>query len=177
MSHDDMVTRIIGYYHRATPAQRVQGRAWYRRTAAMMAGYSRHGWTAQQAAEVFASYSVNTAWSLNIRYASRHLRGNVPSTLGQNVRRSQAILDGTGTLDTLVKDAKKLKIRNFARNLAGCTSSVTVDRWAMLVATGEKRVPEGAEYEAVAAAYREAARMVGETPADVQAITWVLVRE
>jgi hypothetical protein len=82
-----------------------------------------------------------------------------------------------GYIGDVVKDAGALKVRAFAMACSGDLSAVVVDRWAMYCATGEKRVPSGDEYRMIAQCYTEVAAMVGETPADLQAILWVALRD
>jgi hypothetical protein len=125
--------------------------------------------------------------------------------LGMIVDKCRAIVSVTSETDidrALTSDPLNRKIVSFRRNLAGDTHTVTVDRWAFRVATqfsdcefggsapcarnrkgmltgrGHKcgRVPTGAEYEAMADAYRLVASEFAESPADTQAITWCVVR-
>jgi hypothetical protein len=74
------------------------------------------------------------------------------------------------------------KVRAFYANIMGDTDAVTVDVWAARVATGltgkaaERAIGTAKRYADVADAYRHAARILGVTPREVQAATWVAAR-
>jgi hypothetical protein len=69
------------------------------------------------------------------------------------------------------------KVTAFVAAIMGDRTSVVVDIWAYRVATnkGTKAIGNRA-YKAVAAAYMEAARITGEDPRDIQAITWLVAQ-
>jgi hypothetical protein len=92
------------------------------------------------------------------------------------------ILAGENTIDVLKGD----KTRNFAQVIANPTDqcAVVVDRHAFDVAINEVtndkirgQLKNKGEYDKFANAYREAARIVGASPSQVQAVTWVVWRE
>ncbi len=64
----------------------------------------------------------------------------------------------------------------------GDVEAVTVDRWAARAAldvdddTARRLLNRAAGYETIAAMYREAARVVGIAPRELQAIVWCQVR-
>lgn len=172
---------ILHYWQQADTATVAEGRAWYPSIARTIRRESRaSGYSVAQVAAVYAANSINTPWARNIELASRAIaeRGMTGGTLGMVVRKVNAILQGADIDTTLTADPNNRKIVNFRRNLSGDYQSVTVDRWAHRVATRGERsdVPTGATYEAIATAYRNVAAMVGETPATVQAVTWVVAR-
>jgi hypothetical protein len=74
------------------------------------------------------------------------------------------------------------KVRAFYSNIMGDTDAVTVDTWAVRVATGrtgkhaEWTIGTKRRYAAVADAYRRAAVILGVDPRTVQAATWVAAR-
>ncbi len=69
------------------------------------------------------------------------------------------------------------KVRSFYANISGDQNAVTVDAWAQRIAGYE--YPNGLapnKYDHYADAYRDAARRAGESPATMQAITWIAYR-
>lgn len=177
----DYVASIRHYWAQADAATVAEGRAWYPAIVRTVRREARaSGYSVAQVAAVYAANSINTPWDRNQTLASRAIaeRGMVGGTLGMVVRKVNAILAGEDIDSTLTADPNNRKIVNFRRNLSGDYESVTVDRWAHRVATmGERSdVPTGATYEAIADAFRTVARELGETPATVQAVTWVVAR-
>ncbi len=177
----DYVASILHYWEQADETAIREGREWYpsiHRTIRREARKS--GLSVAQVAAIYAANSINTPWKRNVELASRAVaeRGMTGGTLGMVVRKVNAIVAGADIDSTLTSDPNNRKIVNFRRNLSGDYASVTVDRWAHRVATRGERsdVPTGATYEAIAAAYRTVADMLGETPATVQAVTWVVAR-
>lgn len=191
------------------------GNAWYPGMAAIMNAHAdATGLTVAQCAAIYAANSINTPWQRNIALASGALSdyaaGIAPfangGTLGMIIRKCHAVIAATddSALDNILSaDKRNYKVKNFRRNLAGDYDAVTVDRWAVRVATnwadcefrgsapcardkksgrltghghGCAYVPVGAEYLAMADAYRTVAAEFGETPAATQAITWCVVR-
>lgn len=169
-----MTKRIAAMRQAADAGQVAAGRAWYP-AARELAAAAGHGDVRNGAGKI-AALSLNTAWKENARKARQLAAGetvkHVPLAMGY-----LAALD-TGADFADVLPAGK-KIWCFAHNLAGDLSHVTVDRWAVRIATGSmscmgKLTP--AQYECVAEAYRRAAAKFGEPPAETQAITWVVAR-
>lgn len=173
---------ILRVWETASPAERADGRDWYpaaNRLAMELDGSS----TGRVGAGVLAALSPITGWAQNVTLARRafaagRLEGG---TLGTSVRRANAILDGADPLDVLGGD----KVRNFFAAIAdpACTVSVCVDRHAHDVAVGrvctdaDRRVLGRVDgYASFARAYARAGAVLGETPATVQAVTWVAWR-
>jgi hypothetical protein len=178
---NDYESSILHYWRQADDTVVAEGRAWYPSIVRTIRKSARtSGYSVAQVAAVYAANSINTPWARNLALAERAITdgGMVGGTLGMVVRKVNAILQGADIDSTLTSDPRNLKIVNFRRNLSGDYQSVTVDRWAHRVATMGARddVPTGATYEAIATAYRNVAAMLGETPATVQAVTWVVAR-
>lgn len=164
------------------------GRAWYPGMAAIMAAHADEtGLTPRQCAAIYAACSINTPWARNLSLAAGALADYAAGreafatggTLRMVIEKVYGILTGADIDTTLAADPNNHKLRSFTRNLSGDYDAVTVDRWAMRVAYGLTDggyVPSGAEYDAIADAYRIVAAEFGETPADLQAITWCAIR-
>jgi len=172
------VANIIAVFQSADHSAHVAGTRWYRVArdhAASMA--THHNVSLETAAAVIAHTSAGTSWSVNLRAANDVLGyGDTP----EPIYRANVIRALTAVVsDTPIATLKGLKTRNFALNILGNENAVTIDRWALRVATGEydqnalKRV--GA-YDAMARCYRIAAKRCGVSPSTMQAITWVAIR-
>lgn len=162
------------------PGLYAQGETWYANAwqwCQRMA--QRYPYTPHQIAGVVAALSPQVSWERNLTLATsaldRHMVGL--ELLGQtqdNLGKAQAILDGVEPLDAL----GGLKVRAFYQCIisAGETDQVCVDRHAVAAyyAPGDvvwaSLTPK--RYAIVAAAYTEAAAVLGVTPAQCQAIVW-----
>lgn len=181
-THDDMVANIVRTFRAATDSQIREGAEWYANAhtfaLALAAG---HDGNIDTAAGVIAALSPQTPWSRNVTLASRlYAEGALTSgSLGLSLRNAAAVYAGADWRDVFGPNA--LKIRNFAACIANPTSAdaVCVDRHAVAIAADDASVKTvtTAQYRKVAAAYVEAARIVGFSPSQVQAITWVSWRE
>lgn len=171
-----MVRRLLALYADTPENVRAAGREWYREGAATVAaigGELEH----ERAAAIVAALSPRVRWRTNVRMAARIIAGAEVGGLPRNIAKAEAIRDGAEPETAL--GARAFKVRAFWRNLAGDGDAVTVDVWAQRAATGRRDdAPPGTarQYDAIADAYRAAARIVGERPCDFQAIIWLSVR-
>jgi hypothetical protein len=177
----DYVESILTVYDKATPADIADGADWYPAMFRLMREHSHvSGLSVRQCAAIYAATSINTPWRRNLVLAAEAIAnfGLQGGTLGMVVRKVNAIIAGDDIDTTLTSDPANRKIVNFTRNLSGDYDAVTVDRWAHRVATNGERgdVPTGKLYEAIADAFREAARLRNVNPATMQAVTWVVAR-
>jgi hypothetical protein len=172
------VEHILAEYARATDKQRVDGRAWYPAAGAIIDGLA--SWADVEpgtVAAVVAALSPRNPWRWNIQDSAailHHARhgGALPKVTTFNDNRDKAIAFVNGAADW---KSSALKVRSFVRNMTGDAHAVTVDVWAIRVASGGalSTVENDADYRAAEAAYRHAAVIVGETPRDLQAIVWL----
>lgn len=165
--------------------------------------------TVAQVAAIYAATSINITWARNMELAARAIadfadgimwtvrpctsdkpckrvkrgltclgHGTGYGTIGTVVRKVGAIMRGAN-IDATLSSGSNYKLANFAANLAGDYSRVTVDRWAYRIATGDNEgvtVPTGKLYIELAAAYVEAAKLRNVNPATMQAATWCAIR-
>ena len=176
----DYEANIRAAFDAATPDDLAKGLRWY--ANAQREGRAV-GPTLHRGVGVIAALSPMQAWDVNIELARKlaklHAEGAPMPTTGfgfkKNVAKAWAILDGTKPLDAL----RGPKVRSFYRNMLGCSTSVTVDRWAVRIAMGDPKhdgtVPSG-EYDAMADAFRSVADDLGMTARELQAATWTWVR-
>lgn len=177
--HDTMVRNITRAFRKATPAHMAAGLGWYAEAYRVAAQI----WPERPdlAAGVIAALSPRCQWSTNQVWAAAVVHaartGQACPAVHTTAMRAHAwrIANGEAPLDVL----NGPKVRAFWANIMGDTNAVTVDVWAVFVATGSKdaaQISTPARYAAVAAAYRRAAAILGVTPREVQAATWVAAR-
>lgn len=191
VSHGDMVANILhvhdsGYF--AAPDLYVSGERWYADAHYICKAFAAEsGYSLEQCAAVFSIFSPLKPVKENIRLAARMIesRGTMNSgTFSTHIRKAQAILalDRPVSLDDIASKRHE-KTRNFYLGIVarGENDTVCVDRHAYCIAvnsredTGDVRLNVG-EYNAIAAAYRDAAAQRGISPAQMQAIVWTVWR-
>lgn len=169
---------IMDTLTRASDNEVVEGLHWYDKTRELANEWADGDiW---KGAGVIAAYSPLTPWWRNLQLAKDSLLTGIanPKSLGSNVRKAQAILDGAPVLPTL----NGPKLTAFASAIADPDSRlVTVDQHAYSVAMGEHFFTRNAKfgvrvYRDIAQAYTECADFVGIAPYQLQAITWVTWR-
>jgi hypothetical protein len=165
---------------RSTYADQAQGREWYA-TAGLIAQSiaDEANMEQERAAAVMAALSPRNKWERNIDDARRFClaRGAeqrpTTSTFHTCANRAWAIVNGGDWHEIL----RGPKVRSFVANLTGNLQVVTVDSWAIRVATlwAKDEVREK-EYRLIEAAYQKLADSYGLEPAQLQAITWVTIK-
>lgn len=172
------VSNILATYARATDDQKARGTSWYL-TANQLATLISDGHT-RKGAGVIAALSANKSWPENTRLATRALStGTASGHVGNAIGKATAIMNGVDPVDVLPMDAKT---GNFFLCIDNPThpTAVCVDRHAHDVAVGrrfgndDRGLSSKGRYNALADAYRKAAKSLGMAPATLQAITWVV---
>jgi hypothetical protein len=169
------VDNIVNRYRSATADQLAKGHAWYpvAHDLAVMVGNG----DATTGAGVIAALSANKGWSENVRLAVDAGNGDVHGHTGSNLDKVRAILRGIAPANVLPMSAKT---GNFFLNILDPTdaSAVTIDRHAHDIAVGEvfgntdRGLSNPNRYAILRDAYIEAARILGQLPSAVQAVTW-----
>ena len=183
--HVSMVANILDAYNRATPEQAIAGAQWYS-VAHALAGALCDGDTDRGAA-IIAVLSPVLHWDKNAAHAVVAARANTRRPAGvltKNWVKAKACRVRGADLDTIVKGKK---VRAFWLCIASNGTdpyAVCVDRHAVAIACGRfldsedaGRAVNGKRYDRVADAYRDAAALVGVSPATMQAVTWVVWRD
>ncbi len=177
-----MVANIIAVYKSATAEQIETGLSWYSDALGICQDFAQvHGVTVEVAAGVFAALSPQNSYGANINLARRFLAsgGTLDSGyLGLGLRKARDIYNGADILPILNGD----KTMHFYRSIiSGGEDGVCIDRHAYCIAVGERvtTIPtlKGKRYAEIVKAYERAARALGESPARVQAVTWVAWRQ
>lgn len=173
----EAVANILDAWNGATDSDRAAGATWYasaKHHAETMAESA--GIATEAAAAVIAHLSPRTSWARNVAGAYALIEtGVAPNCIGANADRARVALAAEDPMSTLHGP----KTAAFARNILGDEDAVTIDVWAVRIATGtvaENALRRVGAYESLARAYRLAARRVGVTPAVMQATTWVATR-
>ena len=175
---EQVVKRISRVFNKATQQDIVEGMAWYDEAGRLVEwlAYSSP-YTANQVAAAMAHLSPRLRWSQNVDSVTDLVtKGTLPNyVMSSPASRAHRALVAADPEATFGK--KALKTLNFSRNILGCVNSVTVDVWAANVAgVAESELKLVGVYEAIAHCYRLAAKRAGIHPAQMQAITWIVVR-
>lgn len=170
-----LVDRIMRVYARATEDDILAGKGWYAEAQAVARELSENAdISVTAAAAVIAHLSPRCPWERNIAMARELVYTGTTRGLGDNIRKARAAMVADDAWSTFGKGPKT---RAFASNILGDEHAVTVDIWAARIAgITEHQLGLVGVYEAVAHAYRLAAKRVGITPAQMQAITWCVIR-
>lgn len=175
------VRNIIRTFESATADQEKRGREWYTR-AREVADMISEG-DVRAGAGVIAALSVQKAWPLNMTMARRTFEARRPSGHTQDaLRKATKILAGADPADVLPMTSKTGMFFRTIMN-PDDPDAVVIDRHAHDVAVGERYgstdrgLSSRTRYATLAHAYREAARILGELPSTVQAVTWLVQSE
>lgn len=175
VTHATIVRRILATFDRATPADIEAGASWYEAAGSLAHSLARDV-PVENVAAVIAALSPRTTWARNVAGAVALINEGPTAArrlgcMGREVdRAARAKREGLGALNGPKTSA-------FARNILGDYEAVTVDVWALRVASlDEDALSRVGAYEAVVHAYRLAARRRGVAPATMQATTWVIAR-
>lgn len=177
---ETLTRRILKVWARAAASDIESGARWYDDAGELASSLAPAAGSRERAAVVIAHLSPRTSWARNIATATALINqgpdaARALGAMGDNVERAMAALGSDTPLDTFGKGADKT--RSFARNILGDREAVTVDVWAARAAgIDEKALKRIGVYDAVAHAYRLAARRAGVDPATMQATTWIVVR-
>lgn len=181
-----LVARIVQTVERATVAECAEGLHWYetahdhaREVGALRALPVSHG------AGILAALSPACPWERNLADAYALARGDrhyAYTTYQANVAKATAIAEGENP-DTVLGG---LKVRAFWSLVSDPRNreSVCIDRHALAVAYGGPLTDAARStfaghprlYARVSEAYRRAAEIVGASPAQTQAVAWVVYR-
>ena len=184
-----MVRRITRAYRAATPEHLAAGLGWY--AEAHRVACDIDPMNPARAAGVLAALSPRCQWSTNVAWARAMVAcadaglpcppcGTMDNrATAWRIAQGAEPLAALGTLSRTGRVQSGMKVRSFFRNIMGDTDAVTCDVWAAKVATGsasETLVGSPVGYARLAEAFTRAASILGVTPREVQAATWVAAR-
>lgn len=170
-----VTNRIMRVFARATESDVLAGKAWYHSAQAVARELADAGdISVTAAAAVIAHLSPRCPWDRNLKMARDLVLTGDTGGLRTNISKARRALIADDPWSTFGKGPKT---RAFAANILGDEHAVTVDVWAARIAgVTEEQLGLVGVYEAVSHAYRLAAKRAGITPAQMQAITWVVIR-
>jgi hypothetical protein len=183
-----MVQNIISVYESADEDNIERGHNWYAETlkyctmAAEMLGYEP-----QHAVGAYAVISPSLDKEQNDK---QFVKGLVAHRMGIDIREVKIGVYGEKNrvkfgrcLEGDLTAVSGPKVTSFYNNIMGNPDHVTVDRWAVRIALGVPDLPEKKSvpsskgcYNAIQAAFVDAAERLGNTPHRVQARTWEVWR-
>lgn len=187
-SHEEMVQNILHVYHSASQVDHTNGGDWYENTRAYCTMIAdMFGYIPEHAIGAYAVISPSLDKEQNDK---QFVRGVVAHRLGMDIRKVKIGVYGKNNrvkfarcLDGDLSAIGGSKVTSFFNNIMGNPTNVTVDRWAVRIALAkpdlreQKCVPSSKGcYNALKAAYVDAAGRVNETPHRMQAITWEMLR-
>lgn len=164
---------------RATPEELIAGINWYPLANAIAREMADGDLI--KGAGVLAALSPQKNWDVNVRIARESFElgrgtGNTPANNDKVTR----ILNGEEPLDVIGGK----KVVSFFHNIVNPTGkNVTIDRHAVSVAIGRYSTDDDTKflsrkgvYDSFATAYRRSAGRMKKNPAEVQAISWLVIR-
>ena len=173
-----VVKRVIRTLDKADALTIREGMGWYDEARQLTVKLSLLSeYTTAQVAAAMAHLSPRVRWRQNVEAITELvLYGTLPAYVMKGpAKRARKALVAAEPMNTFSKRAKKTLA--FARNINGDVNAVTVDTHILdVVGITEQQLKLVGVYDAVAHAYRVAAKRRGFTPAELQAITWIVVR-
>lgn len=171
------VANILSVYSRATDANKVEGSLWYPSALQVATDYaSAYGVSVECAVTVIAHMSPRLHWSRNIAGAAIVLSGqDAKGFMGMSVKNAKKAIASNDPLSTLNGN----KVKAFAANILGDENAVTIDVWSLRVIFGDQEFNDKITtklYDAYAHSFRLAAKRIGISPRDLQAICWTVAR-
>lgn len=170
---------LIETYNRATPAQRVRGRAWYATMRRQCAGIARStGVPLNRVIATAAITSPDATLASNVKWTREACRTGGEARVGRypnamHARYAPIIAGAVKPLDGVGGD----KVTAFYRAIVGDREAVVLDRWALRAVGHTRDTATPKQYREYAALYADIARSVGEHPRDFQAIVWIVLRD
>lgn len=178
LTTETVVKRIIRVADKATNDTVFDGINWYYEAQHLCESLAADSdYTVDQIAVAMAHLSPRLRWSQNVAsIVALVTTGNLPAYIMQGpAKRARKALAAADPFGTFGKRAKKTE--SFARNIIGDDNAVTVDTWILdVVGITEQQLKLVGVYDAVAHAYRIAAKRRNLSPAALQAVTWIVVR-
>lgn len=175
---EQVTKRISRTFGKATEADILAGKVWYDEARAIVRQLSAVSvYTDDQVAAAMSQLSPKLRWKQNVDSIKMLvIDGELPAyVMTGPANRARKALVAADPFSTF--GAKAKKTQSFARNIIGDDNAVTVDVWAARVAgISEDQLKLVGVYEAVAHCYRLAAKRAGVSPAQMQAVTWIVVR-
>lgn len=180
----EFTKNILACYRSSTSIELEAGREWYDRAELWARTISPTN--VKRGAGVIAALSPRQTWDINKKGAAKILRAVdtfsciVPTVSGTyaNVDKAWRIAQGEDPVKVLGGSKRNFKVFRFFKNILGNSHDVTIDVWAARAAWPNCPTPyiRGRLYLELESCYQEAARWIGISPRDLQAVCWVHTR-
>jgi hypothetical protein len=175
---DSLIANVLSVWAEATADQKTRGRQWYA-VAHQLAGEIAD--TPRMGAGILAALSAQASWRRNVALAVGACTGRPVASTHDRLSKVERILSGEDPESVLPMDLKTGQFFRCILDPADATA-IVIDRHAHDIAVGRRlgtaeRGLTGRRYQLFADVYRKAARLLGETPQTVQAVTWVVWTE
>lgn len=174
------IETLLQRYESASPSVRRRGREWYPSMYRLLREMAiRHGRTAAQACAIAAITSANTQLLSNIRFTEAILGGK--RSHGCYPKHQTPLIEAVLATRYPGRFVRGPKCTAFFAAIQGATDALVLDRWAaraagVVLKPGRNDLGPSIRRE-LDTAYREAAKICGETTRSLQAIVWICVRE
>ncbi len=165
------VNKLLACYRRSSYLQRIEGIAWYEKARREILSLARRvGVPQQNVAYAVAALSPKMSWKHNLKAVENLANGLDAIGMRGPVAQARACL--SGDLSAL----RGAKVTAFAFALTGDSTAAVIDRWMMRAIGSDRIVPTQKQYGIVTKSLKVAARMVGLTTSQFQAVVWLQVR-
>lgn len=138
-----------------------------------------NGISVETASAVIAHLSPRVPWSRNKNMARELVETGTTKGLNAAIKRAVSAIESDSPLDTI----NGPKTRAFAQNINGNENAVTIDVWMLRLIFPEMNnkdrinwLGRKGNYEKLEQSFNRAAKRVGITPAQMQAILWCEIR-
>lgn len=171
MNNNEVRANYVRLIDSATVSDAVNAGNWYSEAQAMAMQLSiRYNVSLEIAASVIAAFSPRTRWAQNVLNAEAFFNGDKVPALGNNIKMAKAAL-------SIGFDALKgAKTNAFARNIAGDMEKVTIDVWMIRAAGYDRLDANKTMYTQMSNIVTELAVEYNVTPAQLQALIWIVIR-
>jgi hypothetical protein len=174
-----MIEALIETYRRSTPSVRRRGRSWYPEARRRLERLARENERPlAQAVAVFAITSIDAQLRTNFRFTEGVLRGE--RRAGRYPTFQEPLIRSALATRYPGRFVRGPKCNAFYRAIMGETEALVLDRWSARAAglqLGKRRDLNVTIRRELDDAYREAARLCGESVRAFQAIVWIVTRE
>lgn len=163
---------FLEYYHKATPAERNEGLNWYTRAKDVAQEFAdTYDVSLETTAGILAGVSQRISWERAIEMTELALEGRPVQHYAPIRDKIASIIKGDPPDEVL----RGPKITAFYQAIMGDPDAIVLDAW-MLSVTPHPR-PTIKQYQHLANVLRKEAKQAGITPAQFQAIVWVVLRD
>ena len=175
------VRNILKCYSEASQDEIQSGLDWYPNAAF----FAEQLGELRMSAGVIAALSPRQQWETNKKAAKKLINyadnfSFIPKVAGTYVNRMKAwrIAKGENPYNVLGLGKRNFKVLRFFENILGIKDVVTIDSWSASVAIPNITTPyiRGRLYLEIEQDFKKAAKKIGVSPRDLQAICWVKKR-